>query len=718
MSSVTGRKVIVWGLCLGLLLVTGSCSVYFNTFFNAKKAFNTAEKARKGSRRSTAGQNDYQKAIEKALKVVENHPNSKYYDDAIYVLGVSYYHTQQPGKAERRFRELLANYPESKYAKDANLYLAKSKLALGELDDAMTIFSQVLESDLSKEFKTESAMALGLYHTDQKAHADARRFFMAVRDSLGDQITAREAQAYIADGYFELFQFRDALGAYLQLLGMDPDTNEKYRALYMAAICSFRLQRIPAGLGYLDQLAIDPLYFDSLGVLKLTMAEGYESDEDLVRAEALYEEVAATSEKRLWQAMASYRLGLIYQFDYDQLDRAKEYYDKAVETERSAPFRGDAIMRSSDIGKIKTLAHSALDSTATQAVIDDAAYMQYQLAELYWLSLSKPDSAMTEMQYLVDSFATSYYAPQGIIALAQMTREQLGDDRRADSLLKTVVKEHPHSDFVPEALEALGLKGSAADTGYAAIHIDRAEDFLINGEQIDSAKAEYQYVVDNYPDSRYYLTARFALIWLTDTYQSPGDSSVYFAYRDFADSFPNSDLAPVARRQMGTRSTQPGATAPRRQEQRETEPGDSTVHPSDTTQQSVREEDTGRFIDPMIALYRGPNGDTIVDLRLLPVETLIPFEFPPEVSTGNQYDWRLFFQLLIDFSGKVVDYSLKIPSGVEEIDRRAKETIGSMRFDAMAVSNRVVDAGVSQQRTDEGYWFVYQYAVTKPEYLR
>ena len=85
---------------------------------------------------------------------------------------------------------------------------------------------------------------------------------------------------------------------------------------------------------------------------------------------------------------------------------------------------------------------------------------------------------------------------------------------------------------------------------------------------------------------------------------------------------------------------------------------------------------------------------------------------------GNQHDWRLFFQLLIDYSGKVVDYVLKIPSEIEEINRRAKETVGSARFDAMAVSNRIVDAGISDKRTDEGTWFVYQYIVSKPEYLR
>ncbi|NOY88732.1 MAG: hypothetical protein GXO93_04975, partial [FCB group bacterium] len=108
----------------------GGC-VYYNTFYNARKNFNEAEKARKKSQYKNVriNVNSYKKAIEKSLKVIENYPNSKWYDDALYVLGVSYYYTKKYGSAERRFREILANYQDSKYADEAELYLAKTKLA-------------------------------------------------------------------------------------------------------------------------------------------------------------------------------------------------------------------------------------------------------------------------------------------------------------------------------------------------------------------------------------------------------------------------------------------------------------------------------------------------------------------------------------------------------------------------------------------------------------
>jgi TolA-binding protein len=709
----------IWLVLIAVVVVSSGCSVYFNTFFNAKKAFNTAEKARKESPRAEAGQKEYLKAIEKSLKVVENHPNSKYYDDAIYVLGVSYYHTKQYAKAERRFRELLANYPKSKYINDANLYLAKSKLALGDMEDALAAFSNVFESDYEKSYKAEAALTLGSHHQDLKEYEQARRYFLALRDTLGDPAAALDAQEQIADGYFESFQFHDARGAYLQVLGMDPDKKQKYHALYRAALCSFRLQSIDVGLGYLDQLAKDELYFDSLGILKLTMAEGYEYDDDILSAEALYEEVAATSENQNWQAQAYYRLGLIYQIDLEDLKKAKEYYDQSAEASKSSKISSDAITRSSDIGKLESFTRSKLDSTATPAAVDEAAFAQYSLAELLWQKLNEPDSAITEMRYVVDSFSTSYYAPKAIIALAQMNRELTGETNVADSLLKVMLRQYPHSDFVPDALEALGLSGTAADTGYAGKWVNRAEDYLINNDDPDSAMVCYQYVVDNFPESKYEVSSRFALIWLKDNYRAPGDSSVYYAYKNFADSFPGNTWATTARKQIaGFAKARSEKAVERPDQQPGTEGGDSGGMAVDEPEDSTTQPDTAQeYIDPMVGLYRHGN-DTLVDLRLQPIEILTPFEFPQEAAMGTQHDWKLYFQLLIDFSGKVVDYTLKIPSGIEELDKRVSETVNSMTFDAMDVANRVVDAGQTEKKTEEGYWFVFLYTVTKPEYLR
>lgn len=711
------RTILILIMCT--LIVLSGCGVYFNTFFNAKKYFGAAEKARQANPTSSAGSGDYQKAIEKALKVVESHPNSKYYDDAVYILAVSYFHTGQFGRAERRFRELLANYPDSKNAKLSGLYLAKAKLELGDVEDAMAQFSEIFEAKYDKAFKAEAAMALGAYRYDNKEYETSRRYFMAVRDSLGTDDQKLKAQIYIADGYYEMFKFRDALGAYLQVLGMKPDKDQTYHAKYRCALSCFRLQRIDDGLAYLNELIDDELYYDSLGTLRLTVARGYELDDDLLRAEEAYSEVANTTEKQPLAAKAFYRLGLIYQFDYDQLARAKDFYDQAVQADRRTEEGQDALQRSSDIGKISQLSRQELDTNATEGAIDDASYTQYLLANLYWFSLNKPDSAIVEMQYLIDSFPTSFYAPKARIALAEMIRQENEDDQAADSLLRSVIKDYPHSDYIPEALTVLGLKGTSADTGYAEIYVDRAENF-VEDQNYDSARVNYQYVVDNFPDSKYHVLAQFSLLWLKEEYAPPGDSSLLVAYQEFADSFPGTEYSYAALERLGQDARRPQAPARQEQEQ-PSELAEAEAERDEQVGQS-RAEETNQgaqeYVDPLISLYYRPNGDSLVLLKADPIEVVHEFEYPVEVASQAQSDYKLYFQILVDFSGKVVDYNLHIASGVQEIDDRAKLAVGSMTFDALEVSNKIVSSGTAESADGRGHWFVYEYRVVKPDYLR
>ncbi len=707
------KHILIWIALLLVVSLTTGCGVYFNTFYNAKQAFNDAESERKSSkgpqpRIKTAS---YNTAIEKALKVVENHPNSKYYDDAVYVLGVSYYWTGQYSKSERRFREILTNYAKSKYARDARLYLAQSLLQQEDVSDAMEIFEELFNSKIDKEQKAKAAIALGDFHFNNGDYETAGRYYLAVRDSLGNNQEKLAAQTQIADGLFKRWRWADALAAYLQVLGLDPGKDDKYHALYQSAICSYRLMRIDEGLDYLRTLADDEIYFDSLPRLQLTMAEGYEWRDDLGQAEDIYRKVAEESTNKQAQGEAYYDLGLMYQYDYDQLTEAKEFYDKAVEVARGSEFGQEALTLSSNIGKLETFKQTQeLDSTATQDMIDEAAFTQYQLAELYWFQLNKPDTAMLEMQYVVDSFPNSYDAPKAAIALAQMILTQTGDTARADSILQLVLTRYPHSDYVPQAIVKLGLENTPADTGYAEKYLRRAEDYLVTDSgdpgpaAVDSARSLYQKVVDDYPESKYYLQSRFALIWLTEQYQSPGDSSVIFAYQAFADSFPGSPWAQEA--QSRTQYRPQGRVGQPAYDTTQNELAADTVDNGEVID-STTGEVTG-IRDPAVQRYIDPEGGMAIDLPadVKPLEVREPFVYPTE-AYAERFEGDLYFQIQLDFSGQVSDIVQKSFSGVAELDLRAKETILSSTFDTRLLRPEMI-----------GKWFVYRFRVRLPDHLR
>jgi len=936
-------------LVLICLLLSAAGCVYYNTFFNARQAFDEAEKQRKSKGVGSSG--GYQTAIDKALKVVENHPNSGYYDDALYVLGVSYYYTNQPLKSERRCRELLANYPESKYAKEMMLYLARAKLKLKEEEEAFKLFEEIFEGKYSKEYRAEAAIELGQYQREQKEFAEAERYFRAVRDSLGNDRQQLAAQKNLADSYFDSYKFSDALSGYLQILGMKPDKSESYLALYRSALCSYRLQRISAGMDYLDKLIKDPLYYDSVSALQITVGQGYEYSGDLVQAEATYEEVATTTRNQAKAAEAYYRLGLIYQFDYDDLAKAKWYYDKSAEANRTTDAGKDALQRASDIAKMQNLSKSAeealaaelqsmkdkaakdslsadtgihvvdssahdstkvvadstptardtitaprdtvgpaptYDSTApvrntlttpvdTSAIVvskdtaaaardtlttpadtsakvaatdsatavrdtlttpvepsatfvvpkdsaaagrgtvtappdttkaavpkdsskvpgdsttvssdtvghslgaeqvadsgksvppapghaafgvkenadslaagraaadsiatarkaaadtlaarkaiqdrmDNAGKTLYQLAELFWFQLDKPDSAINELEFLLDHYSTSAVAPRALIALSQMRRDYLADSLGADSLLRVLLKQYPRSEYVPQALTKLNLLGSPADTGYASLYFDKAENFLIDSGNVDSALYYYQYVADHFKESPLYLQARFSIIWVTENYRSPGDSSVFAAYKMFADSFPGSPYAQEATRKITYR---PPEKRPAKEDKDEVK-GKEEEGPLVAQPAALKPEEpdsAGAYVDPRLRASIGPKGEDLITLDIEPVVISVEFDFPAEAYGEQQDEYQLYFQILLDFSGKVVDYELKLPCSVEEINKRALRTVGSMEFDPLAVNKELtsksLDLILPEDKADpRGRWYVYKFVVKKPGHAR
>ncbi|MDZ4722455.1 MAG: tetratricopeptide repeat protein [candidate division Zixibacteria bacterium] len=723
------RQIVVIALISLLLLLLGGCGVYFNTFFNAKKSFGSAEKSRKKSVAGLSGQNDYKIAIEKSLKVIENHTGSKYYDDALYILAASYFHSKQYAKAERRFSELIANYPENDRIRESELYLAKSKLELGDIGDAMALFGAIFDSESDRDYKAEAAMALSEYYFEEKNFEDAQSYLLAVRDSLGSEGQKRLAQKMIAEGYISTYRFNDGLKACIQLLGMTPDKDMEYFALFNAAECAYRLQRVKDGQAYLSKLMDNQLYFDSLSYLQLKVAEGYEIEEDLELAEATYQTVVEKSENPLALAEAYYRLGLTYQYDYDKLTDAKEYYDKAVKAQASSEPGRAALQHSSDIGKLERYSKArTLDTSATEEAINEVAQTQFLLAELFWFQLNKPDSAMAELRYLIDSFPTSESAPAAMISLAQMYRDHTLDTTSSDSVLRLMLATYPRSDDAPYALELLNLLGSPADTGYASHYILKAEYFIVDDFNLDSARAYYGQVIERFPDSKHATQARFNLIWLTEQYEHPGDSSLVFAYQEFLDSFPRSPMALDVQRWMGGLGRSAGRDRPiadRNNDDRQS-PADTLrtdgvdLPPEDSifTDRDRDDEVLDYGEQQFVNIYISPDKDTIILLNSQPVKIDKAFEFPADAYSIQQDEFRLYFQVLLDFTGKVLNHILKVPTINDELNDRASITVASMTFDPVKVSQQVFSVSVPKSSDDLGHWFVYEYRVKRPDFLK
>jgi len=687
-------------LSLLLLLVLAQGCVYYNTFYLARKAFSEAESKRKASVRTSGkvGAGQYKTAIEKSEKVLDKHPKSKWYDDALFVNGVSQYYTENYGKAERRLRELLANFPDSKYSTEAKLYLAKSKLKLNEEVDAMSQFEELFVGSKQKKIKAEAAMALGDYYFEQKDYEKAESYYGSIIDSLGETNEKITAKLLIADSYFQRFKYKQALENYLQVLDYESTSQDEYRATFRIGECYYFMNNVETGMQYFNTLAKNELFFDSLGAVKLMIAQGYDWDGDLVLAERVYQEVAIENASSREGALANFYLGLIYQYDYEDYKNAKDYYDKAKSVGSTSGVYQQALEHSSNIGKLEEYQKGKeLDSTATEEELDKTAETQYALAELYLTQLDKPDSALQEFQYITDRFSNSYLAPKALIAVAIMKRDYYDDTLAFDSTLRRVLREYPKSDYLPEAIGLLGLSGTLADSGYAALYYKKAERFALDEKNVDSAEYFFQIVSDSFPRSKYNNQAKFALLWLKENYESPDDSSLYFAYAYFADSFPNTSYGKEASKKL---IIKPKIVHEGTEEDSLFAEVDSTVAAADETTEQ-------RYMTPEEKYFLGPDGkSTIFEVGQAPIKFEREFRYPP-AAYSTQFEGYLYFQLKIDPFGEVPELKLMNPTQSEELNTEATETVQSARFETFWIAPELADA-----------WFVYKYYIPLPSNLR
>ena len=122
--------------------------------------------------------------------------------------------------------------------------------------------------------------------------------------------------------------------------------------------------------------------------------------------------------------------------------------------------------------------------------------------------------------------------------------------------------------------------------------------------------------------------------------------------------------------------------------------------------------------DVQESLYRRPNGDSLILFQQKPTLIEEEFIFPEEAFNVTVDVIILYFQILLDFSGRVIDLDLRVPSQFSRLNENAVRTVQSMTFDPLEVT-RLVDQGLTpEDPSGSGHWFVYKYEIMKPDILR
>ncbi len=130
-----------------LLLLGASGCAYYNTFFLAKKYYNqalTEEKLNTTGKVSPSAVGNFDKSITQCAKILKRYPDSKWVDDALFLLGKAYYGKESFAEARRHLNTLVTNYPKSPFVTEGRFWMARTWLADGEYERARAEFAQIM----------------------------------------------------------------------------------------------------------------------------------------------------------------------------------------------------------------------------------------------------------------------------------------------------------------------------------------------------------------------------------------------------------------------------------------------------------------------------------------------------------------------------------------------------------------------------------------------
>ncbi len=443
-------------LTLACVLITSPIScAYFNKLYNAKKKFNEAKASPLPKDGSLSRQqiNMYDEVIKKCQELLTTYPNSRWVDDAVLLIGKSYYEQRNYDNAILTLEALREDFPESELNEEALEYIARSYVAKEEPEKAVAVLEPFLELYPGSDNTAIVLYLLGTSSLKVGNEEKAMGFLGRLTDEYPGSPHRLKAELEMADIFLEKEAYEKSLSVYERLANSKLNEEDRIRCLMRLAETYVKLERFEKAketIDQIDQIEAYVLPLEDKAVEELLKAETYVGLDSLDKAINLYIGVGASYPKTMYSAEGYYQLGIIHQEKLDSLETAKTYFEKVTREYAKSPFADDAVKRSSNISQLMRL-QSSLGGSSNEG----EAFTQFSLAEVQLFQFNNFKQALVHYEAVLDSFPESEVAPKAAYAIGYIYGILLGDTLRARESYEYLVGRFPDSQQAAYARQFL-----------------------------------------------------------------------------------------------------------------------------------------------------------------------------------------------------------------------------------------------------------------------
>lgn len=353
-------------------------TAYFNTHFKANEDFEEAMAEYRTSLISIYSrqldslgvvppvspsvQEKLNKSIERASKIIQFHKNSKYIDNAVLLIGMSYYYLGDYFNAERKFDEFLSKLSSSENADEAILFLGRTKFRLGKKDEGKLILQDLLKNTTDNEIKSKTVRDLGVLEFNSGNIAVASDNFKASIDYSNDNERKAEGQ-YILAKIITLYKPEQSAKEYRKVLDYTSDFDLTFFSRLNEAKGLIYIRSFQAA----DEILTDlrkkyrdlPEYTQ---LVDLEIANNLYAQNKLLDANNKYYEVIVKYPGSIASSNAYYYIAKHYEVVNKDYMEALMNYKKSVEENPNSEFNNESTNKVATLERYFTLLGTAQDS--------------------------------------------------------------------------------------------------------------------------------------------------------------------------------------------------------------------------------------------------------------------------------------------------------------------------------------------------------------------
>jgi tetratricopeptide (TPR) repeat protein len=550
-------------------------STYFNTFYIANEDY---ESAMKEYRTSTIAnynrrldslnvtpvltqqlKDKFTNVIERASKVIQYHKNSKFIDDAVLLIGKSYFYLTDYPQAERSFNEFLSKLNASDKSDEAILFLGRSNLNIGKSDEAVNILSNLVKDSRNNEIKASASEVLGVYEFNKKNYEQAVEYFKASINFSEDKDKKAERQFILAKMY-SLFNPSLAAAEYSKAVSLTSDYDLRfYSRLNYARGLNYNkdFNRAFTELEDLKGKYRDDLIYRQM--VDLENANTLYNQKQYDRAKREYFEVIIDYPSTTASAEAYYSLAKYYEEVGKDYLNALVNYKKAVSENTAFDYYSTSNLKVSTFDRYFQLQAEVNGSEKIEIPVVNNELESYRIKYNESKGIVDPNIRNNEGSYRGGIDQGEGKGKPGGYKTASDTLEDKNDEveedkineEEGDKINEEKIKEFHNNNMNNEGPGELEIKeeDKSLDEGTRfSTYYELAEIFLYELNQRDSAEFYLTKLLNDFPES----SDRVKIMYIMASFYKDSDSSrAENLYRQIIERYPNTQYSVESRKALG-----------------------------------------------------------------------------------------------------------------------------------------------------------------------